>query len=242
MDVCNNQEISGDGDALYTNHDASLPLLVEETRAELYPYSLCSILSSIPYSNVGVNEIFASVVYAIAVECGFCLTADNNANNDLQNYYCDVRKLRNIKHLAYDQWGCNSKQFILTLYLGSCESFPCTIYFIPLSDLLLVNAYSITITTCYSAIFNPNNHVKLPSDDYNVSLYHLKYLSDSCKNNLFVPLRAAILVKHSVQNASLVGCNLDILLTIIKYLDKKSIKSLISTCSHLRNVLWHCIN
>ncbi|CRK86218.1 CLUMA_CG000125, isoform A [Clunio marinus] len=223
-------------------------LTLDQSTLQIIPSHLRKLLIQLKGATPTQYNVMNCLVVALALETGFigdwCYCDDVLKNYALNwSYSFDRRLILDVANLPID-FSNNNTSKILKFKFSISPNNEIVVLSVDSGDLLILSAYlndnrTLKSTSCLALpvsryVIKAINLNNLPSIFRN-----LKELSIMLKNNLFLPLRNKIYSELTLKfpNPSLVGTSEFILPIIIRYLNKKDLVALGSTCKTIHNVI-----
>lgn len=189
------------------------------------PHSLKSLRSSLNELEVTDFDVFAGLMYILAVECGYSWNLVDRTVN-WPNYSFDVRKVNAIPSSEYisGRNGNDERRFIL--YLAGCEYFKCTLLMRRFETKVVANFSTASPLLCFSEAYFISKYV----DKSEITFSSLPELNVRSKDQLFYKMKCHVLPHNNIKFvASLQGLPPEIIFYLGKYLETRDFRSLCKT-------------
>lgn len=205
-------------------------LCLEDSTVKHVPKSFKNLIHSFSDNELHTNEVFAMVLYILAVECGFTWNTQDKPWHQ-RNYFFNIRNVNSIPKECITLGRIGNGEYRFILYLGAADNFRCTLSISPCSEKFVVNIFSIRPLICYSQAFIPSEYLENTS----INFSSFRMLCVNCKNNLFYPMKSYILKEAGIKNATIQDMPFEIFTYIIKFITFKDFQHLCSTNHYLYN-------
>lgn len=200
-------------------------LCVGDATINNLPHSLKAFLAKLGEHEVTELDVFAGLIYILAVECGYSWNTVDTSGYQL-NHSFDVRQMNAIPSSAYIPAETNNDEIKFIIYLAGCEAFKCTLLMKRIATKVVVNLSTTSPLLCFSQAYNMSNYVNKKE----ITFSSLPELSKSSKDELFYKMKCHIFYHNDIKLvASLYGLPPEIILYMIEYLNAGDFLNLCKT-------------
>lgn len=200
-------------------------LCVGDATINNIPHSLNALRTKVGEHEVTELDVFAGLLYILAVESGYSWDLLDTYNHQLKHSF-DVRRVNAIPLSMYIPVDSGNGEIRFIIYLGGYEDFKCTLLMRRFATKVVVNLSTTSPLLCFSQAFILSEYV----DKNEIIFSSLPELSKRSKDELFYKMRSYILLHNDIKLVtSLRGLPPEIILYLIKNLKAGDFLSLCKT-------------